>query len=96
MNALDHVDIEVESGDFVAVMGRSGSGKSTLMNILGCLDRPDLGEYRLLGQSVSSMDDEQLSGLRNRYIGFRLSELPPVAANDRARKRPAAAEIRAG
>ena len=70
VNALDHVDIEVESGDFVAVMGRSGSGKSTLMNILGCLDRPDLGEYRLLGQSVSSMDDEQLSGLRNRYIGF--------------------------
>lgn len=70
MNALDHVDIEVESGDFVAVMGPSGSGKSTLMNILGCLDRPDFGEYRLLGQPVSSMNDEQLSGLRNRYIGF--------------------------
>ena len=70
VNALDHVDIEVKSGDFVAVMGPSGSGKSTLMNILGCLDRPDLGEYRLLGQPVSSMNDEQLSGLRNRYIGF--------------------------
>ena len=70
VNALDHVDIEVQSGDFVAVMGPSGSGKSTLMNILGCLDRPDLGEYRLLGQTVSSMNDEQLSGLRNRYIGF--------------------------
>ena len=70
VRALDHVDIEVHSGDFVAVMGPSGSGKSTLMNILGCLDRPDGGEYRLLGQSVSSMSDEQLSGLRNRYIGF--------------------------
>ena len=70
VNALDHVDIEVERGDFVAVMGPSGSGKSTLMNILGCLDRPDLGEYRLLGRPVSSMNDEQLSGLRNRYIGF--------------------------
>ena len=70
VNALDQVDIEVDSGDFVAVMGPSGSGKSTLMNILGCLDRPDRGEYRLLGQPVSSMNDEQLSRLRNRYIGF--------------------------
>lgn len=70
MHALDHVDIEVNTGDFVAVMGPSGSGKSTLMNILGCLDRPDAGEYRLLDKLVSNMPDDELSGLRNRYIGF--------------------------
>ena len=70
VHALDHVDIEVNTGDFVAVMGPSGSGKSTLMNILGCLDRPDAGEYRLLDKLVSNMPDDELSGLRNRYIGF--------------------------
>ncbi len=70
VHALDHVDIEVNTGDFVAVMGPSGSGKSTLMNILGCLDRPDAGEYRLLDRLVSNMPDDELSGLRNRYIGF--------------------------
>ena len=70
MHALDHVDLEVSTGDFVAVMGPSGSGKSTLMNILGCLDRPDAGEYRLLDKLVSNMPDDELSGLRNRYIGF--------------------------
>ena len=70
VHALDHVDLEVSTGDFVAVMGPSGSGKSTLMNILGCLDRPDAGEYRLLDKLVSNMPDDELSGLRNRYIGF--------------------------
>ncbi len=70
VHALDHVDLEVNTGDFVAVMGPSGSGKSTLMNILGCLDRPDTGEYRLLDRLVSNMPDDELSGLRNRYIGF--------------------------
>ncbi len=70
VHALDHVDLEVNTGDFVAVMGPSGSGKSTLMNILGCLDRPDAGEYRLLDRLVSNMPDDELSGLRNRYIGF--------------------------
>ncbi len=70
VHALDHVDLEVNTGDFVAVMGPSGSGKSTLMNILGCLDRPDSGEYRLLDRLVSNMPDDELSGLRNRYIGF--------------------------
>lgn len=70
VNALDHVDLCVARGEFVAVMGPSGSGKSTLMNILGCLDRPDAGDYSLVDQLVSSMNDEQLSGLRNRYIGF--------------------------
>ena len=70
VRALDQIDLEVDKGDYVAVMGPSGSGKTTLMNILGCLDRPDSGEYHLLGQPVSSMDDEQLSALRNEHIGF--------------------------
>lgn len=70
VRALDRIDLEVDEGDYVAVMGPSGSGKTTLMNILGCLDRPDSGEYHLLGQPVSSMDDEQLSALRNQHIGF--------------------------
>jgi putative ABC transport system ATP-binding protein len=70
VNALDHVNLTVEERDFVAVMGPSGSGKSTLMNILGCLDTPDGGEYRLLNEPVSGQSDEALSALRNRYIGF--------------------------
>jgi putative ABC transport system ATP-binding protein len=70
VHALDHVDLRIEKGDFVAVMGPSGSGKSTLMNILGCLDTPDGGHYRLLGQEVAQLDDERLSAIRNRSIGF--------------------------
>lgn len=70
VHALDRIDLEVDQGDYMAVMGPSGSGKTTLMNILGCLDRPNSGEYRLLGRPVSSMDDEQLSAIRNRHIGF--------------------------
>jgi putative ABC transport system ATP-binding protein len=70
VRALDRVDLRVEQGDFVAVMGPSGSGKSTLMNILGCLDTPDAGHYRLLGQEVAQLDDDRLSAIRNRSIGF--------------------------
>jgi putative ABC transport system ATP-binding protein len=70
VRALDHVDLRIEEGDFVAVMGPSGSGKSTLMNILGCLDTPDGGHYRLLGQEVAQLDDERLSAIRNRSVGF--------------------------
>lgn len=70
VHALDHVNLQIDEGDFVAVMGPSGSGKSTLMNILGCLDTPDGGRYRLLEQEVADMDDTELSRIRNSHIGF--------------------------
>lgn len=70
VHALDHVDLNVGEGEFVAVMGPSGSGKSTLMNILGCLDTPDEGRYSLLDREVSSLDDAALSRMRNTNIGF--------------------------
>ncbi len=68
--ALDHVDLEVEEGEYVAIIGHSGSGKSTLMNMLGCLDVPTRGKYLLHGQDVSYMTDNELSSIRNVEIGF--------------------------
>ena len=70
IRALDAVDLNIDAGEFVAVMGRSGSGKSTLLNMLGCMDRPDQGDYLLDGNSIGSMDDDELSAVRNRYMGF--------------------------
>jgi putative ABC transport system ATP-binding protein len=70
IHALDQVDLNIGEGEFVAVMGRSGSGKSTLLNMLGCMDRPDAGTYLLDGQAVSEMGDDQLSAVRNHYLGF--------------------------
>lgn len=70
VRALDGVDIRVDPGEFVAIMGPSGSGKSTLMNILGCLDRASEGKYILDGEDVSSLNKAQLAAIRNRQIGF--------------------------
>jgi len=70
VHALGGVDIRINPGEFVAVMGPSGSGKSTLMNILGCLDRPTGGNYLLDGQDISRFDKKQLAAIRGRKLGF--------------------------
>lgn len=106
IDALRCVDLDVERNEYLAIMGQSGSGKSTLMNILGCLDRPTAGEYRLNGERVSTMNDVQLAGIRNREIGFvfqtfnllpRMSalanvEVPLIYAGKRAKERRELAE----
>lgn len=70
VNALETIDLKIEKGEYVALMGPSGSGKSTLMNILGCLDTPSRGSYKLNGIDVSNMTDNELAEIRNKEIGF--------------------------
>jgi putative ABC transport system ATP-binding protein len=83
VRALDDLCLEVERGDYLAVMGASGSGKSTAMGILGCLDRPTSGSYRLNGIPVETLSDDELADLRNRELGFVFQQfhlLPQLSA----------------
>ena len=83
VHALDQLSLTVKRGDYLAVMGASGSGKSTAMNILGCLDRPSGGSYRLNGTPVETLNDDQLADLRNRELGFVFQQfhlLPQLSA----------------
>ena len=70
VSALCDIDLEIEHGQYIAIMGPSGSGKSTLLNVLGCLDRPTSGSYFLDGRNVAELDDDQLSRIRGKNIGF--------------------------
>ena len=70
VHVLKDISLEVEEGDYIAIMGPSGSGKTTLMNLIGCLDVPTSGSYYLAGKDMSRLSDNQMAEIRNQYIGF--------------------------
>lgn len=85
VRALDHASMEIEKGEFVSIVGPSGSGKSTVMNIIGCLDTPDEGEYILDGIAIEQYSETELAGIRNRKIGFifqNFNLLPRLSAEE--------------